>query len=216
MTDQLEQKGLYSPKHHATSRPQLLETEATHRAIALSTLIDAPILIVHVSSPSAAQHIRDAQTRGLPIYAETCPQYLFLTRADLDKPGFEGAKCVCSPPPREGAGDQEGIWRGVGNGTFAVLSSDHCPFLYGDGEVGKRSSVCRFCSLSTSAKEYRNRAEVAFADFELPQELRCSSKPIKDWQTLTSPPDQRNNTPKAASDTYQTASRASKHASPSS
>ena len=141
MTDQLEQRGLVEPKYHATSRPQLVETEATNRAITLSEIIDTPILIVHVSSPSAATHIRNAQTRGLPIYAETCPQYLFLTRDDLDKPGFEGAKCVCSPPPREGKEDHEGIWLGLQNGTFTVLSSDHCPFVYEDAELGKKSVI---------------------------------------------------------------------------
>ena len=141
MTDQLEQRGLVEPKYHATSRPQLVETEATNRAITLSEIIDTPILIVHVSSPSAATTIRNAQTKGLPIYAETCPQYLFLSRSDLDKPGFEGAKCVCSPPPREGREDHEGIWRGLRNGTFTVLSSDHCPFVYEDTQVGKKSVV---------------------------------------------------------------------------
>lgn len=141
MTDQLEKKGLYAPKHHATSRPQLLETEATNRAITLSTLIATPILIVHVSSPTAAEHIRTAQTKGLPIYAETCPQYLFLTRHDLDKPGFEGAKCVCSPPPRDGPEDHDAIWRGLQNGTFTILSSDHCPFIYDDAESGKKTSI---------------------------------------------------------------------------
>lgn len=141
MTDQLEQRGLVAPKYHATSRPQLVETEATNRAIALSDLIDAPILIVHVSSPSAATHIRNAQTRGLPIYAETCPQYLFLSRTDLDKPGFEGAKCVCSPPPRESSADHDAIWLGLANGTFTVLSSDHCPFMYEDTEIGKKSII---------------------------------------------------------------------------
>lgn len=139
MTEQLESRRLYAPKYHATSRPQVVETEATNRAIALSSIIDTPILIVHVSSPSAADLIRHAQTKGLPIYAETCPQYLFLTRSDLDKPGFEGAKCVCSPPPREGPEDHEAIWRGLSNGTFTVLSSDHCPFVYDDREVGKKS-----------------------------------------------------------------------------
>ena len=139
MSDQLEQRKLFAPKYHATSRPQLVETEATNRAIVLGELVDAPILIVHVSSPSAARHIRDAQTRGLPVYAETCPQYLFLTREDLDKPGFEGAKCVCSPPPREGKEDHEAIWTGLQNGTFTVLSSDHCPFIYDDTESGKKS-----------------------------------------------------------------------------
>lgn len=141
MTAQLESRGLVAPKYHATSRPQLVETEATNRAITLAELIDAPILVVHVSSPSAAAHLRAAQTRGLPVYAETCPQYLFLTRDDLDKPGFEGAKCVCSPPPRDSAADHAAIWTGLANGTFTVLSSDHCPFMYEDEEAGKKSII---------------------------------------------------------------------------
>ena len=143
MTEQLESRGLYGPKYHVTSRPQVVETEATNRAIALASITDTPILIVHVSSPSAAAHIRRAQTKGLPIYAETCPQYLFLTRSDLDKPGFEGAKCVCSPPPREGSEDQEAIWRGLSNGTFNMVSSDHCPFVYDDSEAGKKSVLSK-------------------------------------------------------------------------
>ena len=73
MTDKLEAKGLFEPKYHATSHPQLVETEATNRAITLAELIDTPMLIVHVSSPSAAEHIRAAQTRGLPLYAEVIP-----------------------------------------------------------------------------------------------------------------------------------------------
>jgi dihydropyrimidinase len=134
----LEEKKLFAPKYHATSHPPVAEIEATYRAISFSGFIDVPILIVHVSSPTAAKHISDAQKKGLPVYAETCPQYLFLTRKDLDQPGFEGAKCVCSPPPREGEQDHEGIWRGLEDGTFTVLSSDHCPFIYDDPEKGKK------------------------------------------------------------------------------
>ena len=141
LTDQLESHGLVAPKYHATSRPPILEAEATNRAIALSSLVaNTPILLVHVSDPDAAARIRAAQTAGQPVFAETCPQYLFLTRDDLDKPGFEGAKCVCSPPPRDVAG-QEGIWRGLRNGTFAVLSSDHCPFDYDDADKGKKACL---------------------------------------------------------------------------
>lgn len=141
MTGKLEQHGLFAPKYHATSRPQLLETEATNRAIALTQLVETPLVIVHVSSPSAAKKIRRAQTDGLPIFAETCPQYLFLTRAAMDQPGFEGAKCVCSPPPRDSRIDLEGIWTGLKNGTFSILSSDHCPFVYDDPEHGKKSAI---------------------------------------------------------------------------
>ncbi|RDW67825.1 D-hydantoinase-2 [Coleophoma cylindrospora] len=137
----LEEKKLFAPKYHVTSHPPVAEIEATYRAISLSGFIDVPILIVHVSSPAAASHISDAQKKGLPVYAETCPQYLFLTRKDLDKPGFEGAKCVCSPPPREGEQDHEGIWQGLENGTFTVLSSDHCPFLYDNTEIGKKACI---------------------------------------------------------------------------
>ncbi|KAL2827778.1 putative allantoinase [Aspergillus cavernicola] len=141
MTEQLEMRNLLEPKYHATSRPQILEGEATGRAIALSQLIETPILIVHVSSPLAATTIRNAQTAGLPIYAETCPQYLFLTRDDLSKPGYEGAKCVCSPPPRDGVQDLEGIWRGLQNGTFTILSSDHCPFEFDNAVSGKKAAI---------------------------------------------------------------------------
>ncbi|TVY19117.1 Dihydropyrimidinase [Lachnellula arida] len=136
----LEEKKLFAPKYHVTSHPPVAEIEATYRAVSLSEFIDVPILIVHVSSPAAAKHISDAQKRGLPVYAETCPQYLFLTRKDLDKPGFEGAKCVCSPPPR-GEQDHEGIWQGLEDGTFTILSSDHCPFIYDNTKIGKKLCI---------------------------------------------------------------------------
>jgi dihydropyrimidinase len=141
LTSQLEAAKLCAPKYHANSRPPILEAEATNRAIALSSLIaNTPILLVHISDPGAALLIREAQSRGQPIFAETCPQYLFLTRDDLDKPGFEGAKCVCSPPPRNEA-DQKAIWNGLRNGTFSILSSDHCPFRYEDNENGKKTCI---------------------------------------------------------------------------
>ncbi|KIW03785.1 dihydropyrimidinase [Verruconis gallopava] len=141
LTDRLEAAQLFAPRYHANSRPPILEAEATNRAIALSSLIaDTPILLVHISDPGAASRIRDAQTRGQPVFAETCPQYLFLTREDLAKPGFEGAKCVCAPPPRTRA-DQDAMWTGLRNGTFALLSSDHCPFRYDDDRTGKKTCL---------------------------------------------------------------------------
>jgi len=136
LTDQLEKSGKIEPRYHAASRPSPVEREATHRAITLSELVDVPILIVHVSSREAVEEIRRAQGRGLRIYAETCPQYLFLTESDLDKPGFEGAKCVCSPPPRDKA-NQQVIWDGLRNGTFQVFSSDHAPTRF-DDPAGKK------------------------------------------------------------------------------
>jgi dihydropyrimidinase len=143
MTTQLEKRKLFAPKYHGPSHPPMAEVEATYRAISLSEFMDTPILIVHVSTPAAAAHIKAAQDRGLPIYAETCPQYLFLTKADLDPPGggFEGAKCVCAPPPRESEADCDVIWDGLANGTFTILSSDHCPFRYNDNVHGKQTPI---------------------------------------------------------------------------
>ena len=131
LTEQLEAAGLTAPRYHATSRPKVVEREATHRAISLSEVVATPILLVHVSAGDAVEQIRWAQGRGLPIYAETCPQYLFLTEDDLAKPGFEGAKCLCSPPPRDKA-NQELIWQGLRGGVFQVFSSDHAPTRYDD------------------------------------------------------------------------------------
>ncbi|MDP6705494.1 MAG: dihydropyrimidinase [Alphaproteobacteria bacterium] len=134
MTQKLLEKGNSAPKYHAVSHPQIAEGEATNRAISLAELMDVPLLIVHVSAEQAMDRIRWAQDRGLRIYGETCPQYLFLTAADLDKPGSDGAMFCCSPPPRDEAG-QEAIWRGIANGTFQVFSSDHAPYRY--DETGK-------------------------------------------------------------------------------
>jgi dihydropyrimidinase len=136
LTDQLLAAGHTAPKFHAASRPMLVEREATHRAIALSELVDIPVLIVHVSGREAVEQIRWAQGKGLRIYGETCPQYLFLTADHLEDEGFHGAKCVCSPPPRDKA-NQAAIWRGLENGVFQVVSSDHAPFCY-EGPDGKQ------------------------------------------------------------------------------
>jgi dihydropyrimidinase len=92
-------------------------------------LLDVPILLVHVSAGEAIEVIRNAQTKGLKIYGETCPQYLFLTADDIAKPGMEGAKFCCSPPPRDRAA-QEAVWTGLRNGTFQVFSSDHAPYRF--------------------------------------------------------------------------------------
>jgi dihydropyrimidinase len=131
LTDRLLGAGLTQPRYHAASRPMLVEREATHRAISMSELADVPILIVHVSGREAVEQIHWAQGRGLQIYAETCPQYLVLTEHDLAGHGFEGAKCICSPPPRDKV-NQEVIWDGLASGVFAIVSSDHAPFRYND------------------------------------------------------------------------------------
>lgn len=131
LTDRLVGSGRTGPRYHAHSRPIPVEREATHRAITFSELLDVPILIVHVSSGEAVEQIRWAQGRGLNIYAETCPQYLFLTAEHLEVEHYHGAKFVCSPPPRDAA-NQAQIWQGLANGAFHVFSSDHAPFRFDD------------------------------------------------------------------------------------
>ena len=129
LTTRLLDRGLGAPRYHAVSHARLAEGEATNRAVALSQLLDVPILLVHVSAGEAIGVIRSAQTRGLKIYGETCPQYLFLTADDLARPGVEGAKFCCSPPPRDHAA-QQAVWTGLRNGTFQVFSSDHAPYRF--------------------------------------------------------------------------------------
>ena len=129
LTGRLLERGLGAPRYHAVSHARIAEGEATNRAVALSELLDVPILLVHVSAAEAIDVIRNAQTKGLKIYGETCPQYLFLTADDIAKPGVEGAKFCCSPPPRDPAA-QEAVWTGLRNGTFQVFSSDHAPYRF--------------------------------------------------------------------------------------
>jgi dihydropyrimidinase len=133
LTSRLLERGLGNPRYHAVSHARVAEGEATSRAVALSQLLDVPILIVHVSAAEAIEVIRNAQTQGLKIYGETCPQYLFLTADDIGM-DLEGTKFCCSPPPRDAAA-QEAVWRGLSNGTFQVFSSDHAPYRY--DETGK-------------------------------------------------------------------------------
>ncbi len=135
LADRAEADGNLRPRAHATTRPVAVEREATHRAISLAEVVDLPIVIVHVSNGAAADEIRRARSRGLRITAETCPQYLMLTADDLEGMDWEGAKFVCSPPPRD-AEEQRACWAGLTDGTFDLFSSDHCPFRY-EGTDGK-------------------------------------------------------------------------------
>ena len=143
MTDELEREGKTHSYYHAVSRPELVEREATHRAISHAELIGIPIMIVHVSGREAMEQIEWARKRGLKIYAETCPQYLVLTADDLKGLNMDmtGAKYVCSPPPRDRA-SQEAMWRGLETGMFETFSSDHCPFRY-DDVAGKNHPKAR-------------------------------------------------------------------------
>ena len=120
-------EGKTAPKYHALTRPARAEAEATHRAIALAEIADVPIYIVHLSAAEALEMVTEARDRGLPAYAETCPQYLFLSYDNYEEPGFEGAKYVMSPPlrPKE---TQDRLWRGLAFNDLQAISTDHCPF----------------------------------------------------------------------------------------
>ncbi|TFF23122.1 dihydropyrimidinase [Jiella endophytica] len=126
-----EADGDVAPKAHATTRPIAVEREATHRAVSLAEVVDVPVVIVHVSNREAMEEIERARRRGRKVIGETCPQYLMLTADDLDGMDWEGAKFVCSPPPRDSA-SQEACWEGIERGVFDLYSSDHCPFRYDD------------------------------------------------------------------------------------
>jgi dihydropyrimidinase len=122
-------EGKRAPKYHALTRPTAAEAEATGRAIALAEMAGAPVYIVHLSCTEALERVREARERGLPVYAETCPQYLFLSIENFDVPGFEGAKYVFTPPLRE-KHHQEKLWRGLAQDDLQVVSTDHCPFCF--------------------------------------------------------------------------------------
>ncbi|KAI8253102.1 Dihydropyrimidinase [Colletotrichum sp. SAR 10_98] len=155
ITARLAEQALTAPYYHAISRPNIAEDEAVYRVISLAELSDVPILIVHMSSKTAAGHVRAAQTRLLPIHAETCPHYLYLT-ADALRPNhpahdaFSGAKHICSPPLREDAMDLEAMWTGIVNGTFTTFSSDHAPSKY-DHPSGKKAGLAADGGMSKGA-----------------------------------------------------------------
>jgi dihydropyrimidinase len=163
LSDRLLDKGHGAPKYHAMSHSRTGEGEAAHRAIALSQLMDVPILIVHVSSEEAMNEIRTAQSAGLKVHGETCPQYLFLTAKDLDKDGLEGAKFCCSPPPRDEAG-QEAMWRGLANGTFQVFSSDHAPYRFDESGKLKHGPNATFKQIANGVPGIELRLPLLFSE----------------------------------------------------
>ena len=129
-------EGKTEPRYHGASRPAAMEGEAVHRAFKLAELAGTPAYIVHLSSRDALNAVREARDRGLPAFAETCPQYLYLSDADMARPGFEGAKFVCSPPLRP-ADHQADLWKGLQSGDLQLVATDHAPFNYrGQKELG--------------------------------------------------------------------------------
>jgi dihydropyrimidinase len=119
-------EGRTAPKYHALTRPTVAEAEGVHRAIAISEMAESPVYIVHLSCADALKQVREARDRGLPAFAETCPQYLFLSTDDYGE-GFEGAKYVMTPPLRE-KWNQAELWKGLRTDDLQVISTDHCPF----------------------------------------------------------------------------------------
>jgi dihydropyrimidinase len=134
LIEQALKGGNTAPKFHALTRPARLEAEATHRAIALAEVAGVPIYIVHLSAAEALAEVTAARDRGLPAFAETCPQYLFLSYDNYEEPGFDGAKYVMSPPLRAKEKQKE-LWRGLAFNDLQVIATDHCPFCMKDQKV---------------------------------------------------------------------------------
>jgi dihydropyrimidinase len=164
LRDRAERAGETGPLHHARTRPVPVEREATHRAISLAEVAGVPLTIVHVSNGEAMEEIARARRRGVTVFAETCPQYITLTADDLDRAGFEGAKYVCSPPPRD-TGEQAAIWSGIELGVFDLFSSDHCPFRFAD-TAGKDAPGARksFRNIPNGIPGVETRLPILFSE----------------------------------------------------
>ncbi len=163
LSQKLLDGGHWQPQYHAVSHSRAGEGEAAHRAIAMSRLMDQPILVVHVSSEEAMDEIRLAQDKGLKIFAETCPQYLFLTAQDLQRDGMDGAMFCCSPPPRD-ANDQAAMWRGLANGTFSIFSSDHAPYRFDDSGKLKAGPQPTFKQIANGVPGIELRLPLLFSE----------------------------------------------------
>ena len=127
-------EGKTGPIHHALTRPTIAEAEAVHRAIAMAEMAGAPVYIVHLSSEDALNQVREARDRGLPAFAETCPQYLLLSIDKMALPDFESAKYVFTPPLREKENLPK-LWDGLKHDHLQVVSTDHCPFCFEDQKI---------------------------------------------------------------------------------
>jgi dihydropyrimidinase len=163
LTERLEAKGKTEPRYHEDARPMAVEREATHRAITLSEVAEANLLIVHVSGREAIEEIRRARSRGVKIFAETCPQYLFLSTRDLALPDFLGAKCMCSPPPRDPA-NQAYVWQGIEEGLFDIFSSDHAPYRFDEGGKLMYGPKVSFSKVANGIPGLETRSALLFSE----------------------------------------------------
>jgi dihydropyrimidinase len=137
LTKRLLAEGKTAPRWHAVARPEAVEREAVHRACTLAEIVGVPLMVFHVSGAQVLDEIRRARARGVTVYAETCPQYLAFTAADLERDGFEVAKLMFSPAPRDSTA-QDALWAALADGTLNVLSSDHAPYRF-DDVAGKQA-----------------------------------------------------------------------------
>ena len=151
-------EGKTAPIYHALTRPTTAEAEAVHRAIAMAEIAGVPVYIVHLSSEDALNQVREARDRGLPAFAETCPQYLLLSVDELARPGFEGAKYVFTPPLRE-KHHQPKLWDGLKHDHLQVVSTDHCPFCFEDQKVLGKDS---FTKIPNGGPGVENRLQLLF------------------------------------------------------
>jgi dihydropyrimidinase len=163
LTERLEAAGKTEPRYHEDSRPMAIEREATHRAITLSEVAQAHLLIVHVSGSEAIEEIRRARSRGVKIFAETCPQYLFLSTHDLAQPDFLGAKCMCSPPPRDPS-NQRHVWQGIEDGLFDIFSSDHAPYRFDEGGKLMYGRKVSFSRVANGIPGLETRSALLFSE----------------------------------------------------
>jgi len=151
------EQGRTAPKWHALTRPTIAEAEGVHRAIAIAEMAESPVYIVHLSSADALNKIREARDRGIPAFAETCPQYLFRNLDDYGE-GFDGAKYVMTPPLREKHNNAE-LWKGLKMDDLQVISTDHCPFCMKEQkELGKDD----FSKIPNGAPGVENRMALIY------------------------------------------------------
>lgn len=164
LVEQAVAAGQKAPKHHMLTRPPTTEGEATNRVICIAETVGTPVYIVHVSAKQALRAIAEGKERGVHVHGETCPQYLFLTAEEYDKPGFESAKVVCSPPLRE-RDHVEALWNGLEAGVLDVIGTDHCPFTYSDVhgiEYSKQLGVEGFNKIPNGIPGIEERMTVMF------------------------------------------------------
>jgi dihydropyrimidinase len=158
LVSQALSRGETAPRFHGITRPDRLEAEATGRAIALAKVAGAPLYIVHLSTTAALEAVAEARDQGQNAFAETCPQYLFLSADDLARDGFEGAKYVCSPPLRARE-HQANLWRGLRTNDLSVVSTDHCPFCF---KEQKELGVGDFSKIPNGIPGVEHRVDLTF------------------------------------------------------